>query len=570
MGTVSGINYSNHSNELYMTDQLTGASLTGTAEWGMLELEALTRDQYRQIQEDLTCIPNKEKAEAMGQWPKRYRLYDSKKKVKVPLGYGLSVRTDNSTEGEPRSMKFMGELRDSRQYPQKEAMRCVLRHFEEQAPIPCAMIQPCRSGKTITATAITAAKGRKTAWIVPSKEILAQTMATIQKWVHTEEDTELHVTKVHSKHIDCSGAVVVMMAPTLTSMIRRLGLKETRSLLDAESFGMFVGDEAHHFVAQGYSAIPRLFNTKYRLFMTATPARNDGLTKQLAYIMGPTAFRGTPRTDFSDVVAITYTGLKDELAPSSDDGLDYAKSVEAIHKNEDMMGIAAGLAAGAVLHGHTVLLYTLRAAGVVDKLAARVASMLEGEDIATHDDQLPPSLAGSKVPVVSGVVASTKADERELARYSRVIVCTTSMFGEGTDIPWASCIVLVGGNRSEPRSEQNLERHATMWPNKPRPILFDMTVVWLDSYSFKSAQKNRIKKLYDTRELPVRYVSTASCPFSDKPKDMYQWFSKGKRATKDEEEKTNEEVTPVVKKQRVDHSGKVFVKLPEWFLQQNT
>ena len=58
-------------------------------------------------------------------------------------------------------------------------------------------------------------------------------------------------------------------------------------------FDLLVFDEVHHLPAPNYRQIPAMSTARYRLGLTATYVRADGLHRELAYLVGPVVYRKT-------------------------------------------------------------------------------------------------------------------------------------------------------------------------------------------------------------------------------------------------------------------------------------
>jgi len=59
----------------------------------------------------------------------------------------------------------------------------------------------------------------------------------------------------------------------------------------ADRFGLVIMDEAHHCPAKTFAAIVQQFPARYRVGLTATPKRADGLTGMLTAVIGPVVYK---------------------------------------------------------------------------------------------------------------------------------------------------------------------------------------------------------------------------------------------------------------------------------------
>jgi len=155
---------------------------------------------------------------------------------------------------------------------------------------------PCGRGKTFMALAI-ALKLRKRFLIVVDKEFLAnQWKGEIERYI---EGARIGMVQGPKAEID----------PTLYDiticMIQTICLRDY-PVSAFSTYGFTIFDECHHLGAQHFSGVLRKIQTPHMLGLSATPKRDDGLTKVFEYYLGKPVYEEKVREPDSTVVVKAY------------------------------------------------------------------------------------------------------------------------------------------------------------------------------------------------------------------------------------------------------------------------
>lgn len=238
------------------------------------------------IKEYLTFTnPKYEAAKKFSKWgtptriPRFLRYYDIPRhgSLHVPYGFPVneffpdltSISDERGANNKVYFSPFKYTLRDS----QREAYDAYfdsLNGIEKHSQV----VMPTGKGKTILALAIAAKLSVRTLVVVHKNDL-------IKVW---REDIALSLEmpagliQGNTKKIE---NITVATVQTLGSM--RKNNKFNDDFLDM--FDLIIVDEAHHCPASTYEVIED-FRAKYRLGLTATPERNDGLTHVLNLFFG--------------------------------------------------------------------------------------------------------------------------------------------------------------------------------------------------------------------------------------------------------------------------------------------
>lgn len=486
--------------------------------WGgrfHVPLLALTTDAVQRCLSDLTFVPNKEQAEARAQWARRtggaaymrkpppsFPAYQtSASMLSVPAWYGYerwgACRRDRTSAGAamPAAALVLNDdwvVRDSRYYPQKAAMAAVLgfwRRFEGAGAAGCTLVMPCGSGKTRTCLWTVLHAGRRAVMLVHQVKIMNQTVRAM-----AELAPACRVGIVHQSTLQTDPAkydFVIMMIQTLDSMVKRKGAAAVAAALQLNAFGVLCGDEAHNYATRTFLNVLYLFNCRLRLFLTATPDRDDGLVRELEWVTGPIVFRSPQRMGYIHVAAVRVAHARPVLRARG--AVDRVGMVSAVCECETRNRWLVDMLLELLRRGRTVWVCTLRALSQITPLMRMLAERLDamGEadreaalwrhSAATTDPQCP-----AEPPLVSAAMSGGKAaDYAQLsglhrgfnayasggsarggkkaaaearARYSRVLFGYETQFCDGWDMPWLDTLLRAGSFKTENKTVQGCSR----------------------------------------------------------------------------------------------------------------
>jgi len=162
---------------------------------------------------------------------------------------------------------------------QQHAVSSVLSAYNTYASGGGAIIcLPCGYGKTVTALYIAAHLGVK-CLILTHTDVLAQQWRTaIEQYVPTAS-----IGTVKQKVFDVENRTHIIAS--VQSVCKR-----EYDWINS-GIGLLIGDEVHHFCAQQLSKAIAMASPRYRLGLTATPTRADGLSSYLFSNIGPIVYR---------------------------------------------------------------------------------------------------------------------------------------------------------------------------------------------------------------------------------------------------------------------------------------
>jgi len=216
---------------------------------------------------------------------------ERRKVMTVPIGVDLSSLIDDSTiiEDQRRSVPvkyppFNLTLRED----QKRAEKAYL--SQQDSYCPQSLVQlPTGKGKSILALHIAATLGQKTLILVHKDDLVVSWKSDVQDCF---PNMKIGLLKAKSRTI--GDQITIATVQTLS----RMSAEELEHL--TQQFGLVVQDECHHIGLNIFNVIGQ-FNSRYKLGLTATPKRSDGLSFVFDVFLGGVCYTHTVTEDDSDI-----------------------------------------------------------------------------------------------------------------------------------------------------------------------------------------------------------------------------------------------------------------------------
>lgn len=284
-------------------------------------------------------LPNPEyhKKERMGLWigntPKNIWLYEQVgDELRIPFGcvqdfncaFGGNI--DYEYQIQPiRAVKYQSNIN---LYPyQQEAVESVLRRKNG------ILVMPCGAGKTQCGLEIISRIGGRALWLTHTQDLLNQSYNRAKSTI----DTSFTYGKITAGKVDIGSGITFATVQTLS----KLDLSQYKDAWD-----IIIVDECQHCcgsptkVTQFYKVISSL-SARYKIGLTATPKRADGLEKSMFALLGG-IIHEVSREDVKDTtcpvqVITCETGyIPDYDAVLMGDGtINYAKLVDDLIHDEE-------------------------------------------------------------------------------------------------------------------------------------------------------------------------------------------------------------------------------------------
>ena len=293
---------------------------------------------------------------------------------------------------------------------QEESINSIVRHYTGSVSGGALLEAPCGSGKTLMGSAIAAKLHAPTLVIVHKEDLAWQWHKTIKNCFRTAKLGHVQGDKwmFENRHL------VTATAQTLYRRMDRLPAK----FLD--SFGMVIYDEGHRYPAQTFERVLRMFPSAYRLGVSATWRRKDGMECIWDWHVGRVEWRTAATRLTGSFAQIPWsTRLYDNMFKTYG-RINHTSWVSAISENDAYNAwLAEELSKGAEA-GRKLLLVSDR----IDQLRNLQQRIIRKGGAVT---------VGLYVGAIDNKRLTT--EELDTAKTCDIILASYGMMAEGTDIP---------------------------------------------------------------------------------------------------------------------------------------
>ncbi len=238
-----------------------------------------------------------------------------------------------------------------------------------------------------------------------------------------------------------------------------------------QRFGTVVLDEAHHLPALTLARVLSQFPARYRIGLTATPDRSDGLAPLATAILGPTVGTISPKAllKAGRIVIPTVRIVPTSFRYHGRGDWAYLQRARAADARRNL--IICTLAAGALRAGRPVMVLA---------------------ELVPHARLLAAALTRRfGVPAVA-VLGPTPPRHRDRAfqavQEGRAVMVATKVADEGLDLPAVECLVLAAAGKSASRLAQQVGRIVRKARGKTGALVYDLADVHVPSL-FEQAQE---------------------------------------------------------------------------------
>lgn len=333
------------------------------------------------------------------------------------------------------------------------------------------LVAPPGAGKTVMGLALVARRGQRTLWLVHTKELALQSIERARMVLGiTRESGDVGLWG------DGKSEIGRVLTVGLVQSLAR-GIPP-----DLMTVGHLILDEAHHAPAAQVAAVIRQIPARYLAGLTATPYRRDGLDAVINWHLGSIRARITPEELSERILTPRVIKRPTGITVWGDD---WAPLVSDLVQDEERNALIVSDVADAVAAGHQCLVLTER----VDH-TRRLADLLTAQGIAA-------------AALSSGVARKKRAQITADAREGRVraLVATSTLVGEGFDVPALDRLFLVTPVSWAGRVRQYVGRVARRTPGKRDAVVID----YCDDHGMLWAAWSKRRDVYKADGNPVIY-----------------------------------------------------------------
>lgn len=314
-----------------------------------------------------------------------------------------------------RPMEFTGSLRDYQELAINRAINAG--HGVIQAPTG--------SGKTVIAMGLAARAETPVLFIVHTSVLMNQTVERVREYLGIEPAV--------------TGGGKAGIGPFTVALVQTLMRRDMNEFKD--HFGMVILDEAHHCPARSFKDVVQAFPAHYRFGLTATPERKDKLHPLLYAVMGEQVF------DVSNAELLSRGSI---LKP---DLFEVETAFRFRFRRDNYQDMLQAIARDKARNELIIK--------IVQKLHKKSSLVLS--ERVEHCKLLAEKLkkAGFKATALTGDVPQAEREEiNKQFREGRVniLVATTTLVGEGFDLPRIDTLFLTMPNGNRAKTLQILGR----------------------------------------------------------------------------------------------------------------
>jgi superfamily II DNA or RNA helicase len=321
---------------------------------------------------------------------------------------------------------------------------------------------PTGAGKTVIACAVIGRCRTPALVLVHTLDLVAQWVERVQEFL-----PEASVGR-WGDGLRETGRVVVATVQTLA----RMDPAELAEL--GAGFGLVVGDEIHHGAASTWAWVLAHLAGRYRLGLTATPRRQDGLTEWVEWSVGPVRYTVEQRhlEALGAVLAPRVLVVRSSWEWTGEEGVQWAAIMRDLRGDVERNRAILEVVERETAEGRRVLLLT----GSVE-----------------HAVFLAESCGG--VALSSKVSAKVRrAALGGLADGSLLFVTATQLADEGLDVPALETVVLAWPEKDPGRLLQRIGRALRPGPGKEARV-YDVRDAWKPFMGFASKRASLFRKM---------------------------------------------------------------------------
>jgi superfamily II DNA or RNA helicase len=250
----------------------------------------LTEQQTRQLRTDLTMKP-KVMDKFQNITPSFPIYYESKTRFYVPRQWGKKQFGEPEADIVSDGLPLPDTIQFRTTFPPHAFQQEIIHTFLEKGANGLICV-PCGYGKTFMALHLAIQLKRRFLIVVDKEFLMNQWKAEIENFI---DGARVGILQANKAQIEADKYdVTICMIQTICR----------REFPDGffDQYGFTIFDECHHLGASYFCQALKKIQTKYMLGLSATPDREDGLTRVFEAFLGDPVYKNTQRAPDKDAV----------------------------------------------------------------------------------------------------------------------------------------------------------------------------------------------------------------------------------------------------------------------------
>jgi len=342
---------------------------------------------------------------------------------------------------------------------QKEAIEKVLQSTQG---ILCS---PTGSGKSLMALEIIRRQGQKALILVHRQELGRQWQEVIK------ENLGLEAGFIGDGEWSVGDEITIALIQTLSS-------RENDCKTIVDQFGLICVDECHHIPAMTFYEIINLFPGKFRLGLSATLDRRDGLMEIIFRAIGPVLATVSKAEveSIGSTVPVEVLCIETAYEPSNlSSWNDYITALSADSSRNEL---------------------------IIQTAKSQTKPTLILCDRIAHCEQLSAMMERRGVDhVIAHGQVKNRDEAMEAMKEAQITLGTTSLLGEGLDVSVWGVLILASPISSEIKLMQAVGRCVRPAPGKEKAVIYDLK----DSCGFSGASFKKRFEIYKKHRIWVNF-----------------------------------------------------------------
>jgi superfamily II DNA or RNA helicase len=330
------------------------------------------------------------------------------------------------------------------------------------------VVLPCGCGKTKLGVGAIGALARTTLVLVPTEDLADQWAADVRDVLGLSAGI-----MGGGKAQDAADVVIGIVDSVDPWLSSHSGW--------GDRFGLVIIDEGHHAPAVTYSRVLAKLPARWRLGLTATPDREDGLTKWVEWSFGPVLLERSTR----EMIKLGHL----QMAEIEEVETGFRIDVSDVDEKKRVAAIDKGLHAD-----------TLRNALIAERVRADARAGESCLVLCGTRAQAKEITDWIDTPEAEARAATSKLSKKkraaaieDLRAGDLPVLCATSLADEGLDIARLSRLYLATPQKARGKTMQRLGRLLRKWPGK-NPRLVDFIDSDVPTLARRAQERRRVWK----------------------------------------------------------------------------